>query len=142
MRTMRWEHADLVRVSGQSSSVVSQWLGKGSKDIKTIGKIEAALNIERASGYSALWVAKHIGPKMAPRPPPQTTLRVGEPAPSYFDADTTLEALRGLLGNVPAPMRVAVGDVLAAWAREGGRDDRKAALLALMRPSSKDRAAG
>lgn len=65
MRAMRWEHADLVRVSGQSSSVVSQWLGKGSKEIKKIGKMDAALKIEAESGYAALWVATGQGPKHA-----------------------------------------------------------------------------
>lgn len=63
MRELSWEHADLVRISGQSSSVVSQWLGKGSKVIKTIGKHEAAQALAHASGYSALWIAKGIGPE-------------------------------------------------------------------------------
>jgi transcriptional regulator with XRE-family HTH domain len=63
MQAMNWSHADLMRVTGQSSSVVSQWLGKGSKPIKSIGKIEAAEAIERESGFSALWVARNIGPK-------------------------------------------------------------------------------
>lgn len=63
MQAMGWAHADLMRVTGQSSSVVSQWLGKGSKPIKSIGKIEAAEAIERESGFSALWVARGIGPK-------------------------------------------------------------------------------
>jgi hypothetical protein len=71
MRTMKWAHADLVRVSGQSSSVVSQWLGKGSKTIHTIGKIEAALRIAEASGYSATWIAKGIAPKRAKAPAEQ-----------------------------------------------------------------------
>lgn len=42
MREMGWEQADLRRVSGQSSSTVSQWLGNSSKLIKSIGKMEAA----------------------------------------------------------------------------------------------------
>lgn len=69
MAAMRWTHADLVRVSGESSSVVSQWLGNGSKTIKSIGSLRAAMNIERASGFSALWVAKGDGPKRLSRPP-------------------------------------------------------------------------
>lgn len=67
MKHMSWDHADLVAVSGQSHSVVSQWLGKGSKVIKSIGKMEAAERIEVKSGYSSLWVAKGIGPKMRPK---------------------------------------------------------------------------
>jgi len=70
MAEKNWEHADLMRVSGQSSSVVSQWLGKGSKEIKTIGKHEAAEAIARESGFSALWIAKGLGPeKPATREP-------------------------------------------------------------------------
>jgi hypothetical protein len=63
MRSARWEYQDLVRESGESHSVVSQWLGRGSKEIKTIGKMEAAIRLERATGFSALWIAKGIGPK-------------------------------------------------------------------------------
>jgi len=63
MTAMEWQHMDLVKISGQSSSVVSQWLGNGSKEIKSIGKMEAAERIEQASGFSALWVAKGLGPK-------------------------------------------------------------------------------
>ena len=70
MQAMGWLHADVMRISGQTSSVVSQWRGKGSKDIKTIGKLEAAIYLERASGYSCLWIAKGMGPKMVPRTEP------------------------------------------------------------------------
>jgi transcriptional regulator with XRE-family HTH domain len=63
MKEMGWERDDLVRISGQSSSVVSQWLGKGAKIIKTIGKMEAAEKLADASGYSALWIAKGMGEK-------------------------------------------------------------------------------
>ena len=70
MAAKGWQHADVVRVSGQSSSVVSQWRGVGNgKIIKSIGKIEAAQRLEAASGYAALWIAKGEGPKMAPPPP-------------------------------------------------------------------------
>ncbi len=53
MAAKGWEQADLMRVSGESSSVVSQWLGKGSKEIKSIGKMEAAERIEAARRWSA-----------------------------------------------------------------------------------------
>lgn len=63
MEARGWQYSDLVRESGESRSVVSQWLGRGSKEIKSIGKQEAAERLERASGYAALWIAKGIGPK-------------------------------------------------------------------------------
>lgn len=64
MEAMSWEYADLVRESGQSRSVVSQWLGRGSKAIHSIGKMEAAERLEHATGYCALWIAKGVGPKL------------------------------------------------------------------------------
>ena len=41
MQAMKWTRTDVMRVSGQTSSVVSQWLGKGSKlkPVKSIGKM-------------------------------------------------------------------------------------------------------
>lgn len=63
MQTKNWNQADVVKASGQSSSVVSQWLGNGSKLIHTIGKMEAAEALANASGFNALWIAKGIGPK-------------------------------------------------------------------------------
>lgn len=62
MSVKGWTHADLVRESGESHSVVSQWLGKGSKEIKSIGKMQAAERLEAATGYRALWIAKGLGP--------------------------------------------------------------------------------
>lgn len=63
MKEKGWEHGDLVRESGQSHSVVSQWLGKGSKEIKSIGKAEAAERLSAATGYRAVWIAKGTGPE-------------------------------------------------------------------------------
>jgi SOS-response transcriptional repressor LexA len=65
MSAKAWGYRDLLRVSGESSSVVSQWLGRGSKIIKSIGKMEAAERIEQNSGFSALWIARGIGSKFA-----------------------------------------------------------------------------
>lgn len=59
-----WEIGEVARVAGVSSSAVSQWLGKGSKIIKSIGSIEAAERLEHASGFRALWIAKGLVPKM------------------------------------------------------------------------------
>lgn len=69
MAAKNWEHADVVRISGQSSSVVSQWRGKASKIIKSIGKMEAAMALAEASGYEALWIAEGVGPKLQKSPP-------------------------------------------------------------------------
>jgi hypothetical protein len=125
MAAQSWEHADLVRVSGQSNSVVSQWLGKGSKEIKSIGKMEAAERIAEASGYAALWVAKGLGPKK--RSPP-----VG---PSLHDA---LERVGVALAQaMPPDDRAELADIMAMWARYEGKDKyRKATEELLTEPQS------
>jgi SOS-response transcriptional repressor LexA len=66
MQAMRWEHADVVRVSGETSSVVSQWLGHGSKEIKSMGSVSAAVLLGRASGFDPIWIATGKGPKIDP----------------------------------------------------------------------------
>lgn len=137
MAAMQWQHADLMRASGQSSSVVSQWLGKGSKEIKSIGALEAAIYLERATGYSALWLAKGQGPKFASGKPLPAAHTAQEPAAPWENPAGTLYALRELLRRVPADMRRPFGDVLSGWAESGGQDDRTAALLALLGASEK-----
>lgn len=104
MAAMKWQHLDLVKISGQSSSVVSQWLGNGSKEIKTIGKMEAAERIEQASGFSALWVAKGLGPK-----------HVSEPNSSHFSGDPiTGVAHRVSLSDVKLPpLRISWGELMS-----------------------------
>jgi len=128
MQAKNWEHADLMRVSGQSSSVVSQWLGKGSKDIKAIGKLEAAIYLERASGFSALWIAKGLGPKH----PAVAAVIARQPAAKYDTAAQTLAQLGRMLSSVPQSHREAVAANLAGWARDGGADHWRAMLAGLL----------
>lgn len=78
MTAMKWTRADVMRITGQSSSVVSQWMGRGAKNkiIRTIGSVKAAIMLERASGYSGLWIAEGEGLKMAPRQGDDASLHV------------------------------------------------------------------
>lgn len=62
---MAWNDTQMAKAAGVSRSAVSQWAGKGSKIIHTIGDVEVALNLERETGYSALWIAKGVGPETA-----------------------------------------------------------------------------
>jgi hypothetical protein len=103
MAAKSWEHADLVRVSGESSSVVSQWLGKGSKVIKSIGKMETAMRIEDASGYAALWLAKGIGPKMKTRVAHDASHRP-------FDHPLLTRELMMKMGELPARFTFVLDD--------------------------------
>jgi transcriptional regulator with XRE-family HTH domain len=130
MRAMKWTQKDLVRITKQSNSVVSQWLGGSSKVIKSIGKLEAALYLERESGYSALWIAKGMGAKMADRPP---VYRVEEPKRPALDPDAELLLQMGaLLARVPARHRRAFGEALRGWAEEGGAPHYPSMLLPLL----------
>lgn len=122
MGAMNWEHADVMRVSGQSSSVVSQWLGKGSKIIKTIGKMEAAEAIERESGYSALWVAKGLGPKFRQviknDDPKAVAQSVSQARPMMTLQEVTFEGLPVTKLDVPFQMKLP-GDELMPIASRG-----------------------
>jgi hypothetical protein len=147
MLAMQWQYADLVRVSQQSQSVVSQWLGRGSKEIKSIGKLEAALFIERASGFSALWVANGKGPKRVDRAIGNVHM-APQPASAHqpLDDAALLAHVGQLLAKVPMERRQAVADALSGWAREGGADHWRCMLLAAIAPpevaSRKRQAAG
>lgn len=78
---MSWDRGDLLRVTGESSSVISQWLGKGNgPTIHTIGRVSSALKLSAASGYSALWLACGEGPKMASDHSPSWPLRLIKPS--------------------------------------------------------------
>lgn len=81
MRAKGWSVAQIARAAGVSSSSVSQWLGKGSKEIKSIA-LGPALKLEAESGFSALWLSKGEGPKQAPPLPGGEPLA---PPPNFAD---------------------------------------------------------
>lgn len=60
---------EIAEIAQVTSSAVSQWLGNGGKIIHSIGSIRAAIYLERATGYSALWLAKGEGPPKVERTP-------------------------------------------------------------------------
>lgn len=130
---MNWEHADVVRVSGQSSSVVSQWLGKGSKPIHSITKVEAAVRLADASGFSAVWIASGKGPR---RRPTYYALEVREPSAPWSD-DALLERLGLLLAQVPKERRPAAADAMRGWVLDGGADHWREMFKAAVRPTDK-----
>jgi hypothetical protein len=120
-----------MRLSGQSSSVVSQWMGKGSKEIKSIRQIEAAFALGEASGYHPVWIAVGTGPKAWPTQlHAQTELR--EPSASYQTTPELLNRLCAVLGRIPPNLRNSVADLLAGIARDGADGGRVAALVSLL----------
>lgn len=130
MAATGWEHSDVVRISGQSSSVVSQWLGKGSKQIHKIQRVSAAWRLAVASGFSAEWIAEGTGPRRAPSSQASVNVHINEPQATYGSGDL-FDQLEQLLARVPAGQREALAVNLAGWAREGGAGPWKSALRAL-----------
>ena len=55
---------EVAKVAGVSRSAVSQWLGQGSKEIRSLS-IQAAQRLARATGYEFKWIALGEGPKRA-----------------------------------------------------------------------------
>lgn len=68
---MQWSDQAMANVAGVSRSAVAQWRGQGSKIIHSIGDMRAAENLERETGYAALWIAKGEG-QMYAKPAPST----------------------------------------------------------------------
>jgi transcriptional regulator with XRE-family HTH domain len=133
MTAMSWSRQDLIRVTGQSSSVVSQWLGGGSKPIHSIGRIEAALAIERESGFLAAWVAKGIGPKRKAAAPHWQTAEPGAPyAATPVPADVVVERLAQLLDQLdPAKQGPALQALTALVTAPDSAKARAAVLRAI-----------
>lgn len=119
MAAMAWERRDLVRVSKQSSSVVSQWLGHGSRPIRSMNKLDAADRIAAASGYAALWIAKGLGPKRVSESPPAVPAPLVEriAALDVYQRAALLDAVNSMLTayeNAPPPYHVPVQAVPGA----------------------------
>lgn len=99
MTELQWDEKKVASVAGVTTSAVYQWLGHGGKTIHSIGKIEAAIYLERASGFSALWLAKGQGPRMAGRasaPDLEGLLRAAAEWPESLRRSTS-EMLRSYL---------------------------------------------
>ena len=58
-----WDVGRIATEAGVTSSAVSQWFGKGSKIINSIG-IAPATKLENATGYRAMWLSKGQLPKL------------------------------------------------------------------------------
>lgn len=67
MTATGWTVGKIARIAGVTSAAVSQWVGNGTgKQSKSIGNAEAAVRLEKASGFSWMWLAQGKGPKLAP----------------------------------------------------------------------------
>lgn len=64
MRATGWTVPQVAAIAGVTPSAVHQWLGKGSKEIKSIG-LEAAILLAEQSGFRPLWISKGKGAKFS-----------------------------------------------------------------------------
>lgn len=108
MKSRGWETAQQVAdVAGVSRSAVAQWLGQGSKIIHTIGNMQAAENLERETGFRALWIAKGVGPKH--------TADKGEPTVDWPFPSISESKVRALgpdkVAQLEAALLIAAGQV-------------------------------
>jgi transcriptional regulator with XRE-family HTH domain len=100
-------------------------------------KAQSAENCARAAkflGVSHYWLATGLGHMLEPA----SGLRVEERQAPYDMSDAqALAQLHKMLQRLDAAMRGSAADVLAGWAREGGAEDRSAAILGLLSASGK-----
>lgn len=61
----KWNNSQIAKFVGISPAAVGQWCGQGNRTIHSIADVEVALKLEQATGLSAIWIAKGVGPKLA-----------------------------------------------------------------------------
>lgn len=62
MEATGWDVQQVAAIAEVTPSAVRQWLGRGSKEIKSIA-LEAAVLLGERSGFRPLWISKGKGPK-------------------------------------------------------------------------------
>lgn len=118
---------------GISPSAVAQLINGKSHSANGENTVRAA----RFLGVSAYWLGTGEGPMTENKAQPLVVV-AAEPVATYFDRGMLLEQFGMLLATIPEPLRNTFADVLAGWARSGGREDRRDVLLSLLQsPAAK-----
>jgi len=116
MTATGWTVGEIARIAGVTSAAVSQWVGNGAgKQSKSIGNIDAAMKLEKASGFSGLWLAKGKGAKLAAESK-NTPTEETRPAPDAFEA--ALEVIAKALSELDEEARSLVGHSLSRLAQD------------------------
>lgn len=116
MTATGWTVGEIARIAGVTSAAVSQWVGNGKgKQSKSIGDINAAMRLEKASGFRGLWLAKGAGAKLVEDPGTALTEET-RPEPDAFDA--ALEVIAKALAEVDEEGRALVGHSLSRLAHD------------------------
>jgi hypothetical protein len=124
------EKAQVARAAGVSTSAVSQWLGKGSKTIKSMDSTPAVA-LQAKTGYSWQWLAKGTGPKLLRSAILQSTeegdtLTAGAVAPAHR---LPLNEMVGPLTRAGPGIRQAVAGMLSDYAIDPARNSHVLALV-------------
>jgi transcriptional regulator with XRE-family HTH domain len=119
MAAMHWTSAQEVATAAKvTRSAASQWLGKSSKPIYTMGA-RSAFHLAQATGFSARWLSSGEGPE---RPLHGAGhLVAAEPAPVSLDA--ALDRIGTTLArHMPPRHRDELADAMHGWAKHEGSE--------------------
>ena len=128
------------RLMGQDDPSIDAVKARTAVGRGTIQRIKAGENVE-VSSIAQLAKDFRVDAWQLLAPPAPTgspsvvsVVRADEAAPAYAvqSNENLLSGLAELLTRVPSHMQGAFADVLAGWARDGGRPSRQAALMALL----------
>jgi transcriptional regulator with XRE-family HTH domain len=112
MTATGWTVGEIARIAGVTSAAVSQWVGNGAgKQSKSIGNAEAALRLEKASGFSWIWLAQGKGQKLA-----ATEMVSVEEVAQEIQLANALEVLTSALQKADKNTRIALEPLLASMA--------------------------
>lgn len=126
MTATGWTVGEIARIAGVTSAAVSQWVGNGKgKQSKSIGNAEAALRLEKASGFSWMWLAQGKGQKLveAAQAQPQ------EARPEADQVANALEILTKTLQKADEDVRLSLEPLLSSMAREPDKAGNKSRLI-------------
>lgn len=114
MTAKGWTVGEIARIAGVTSAAVSQWVGNGTgKQSKSIGNAEAAVRLEKASGFSWMWLAQGKGPKLAAIDAPIEPKQLSTQAERLADA---LQVLTNALQKADRITRKSLEPLLAELA--------------------------
>lgn len=127
MTATGWTVGEIARIGGVTSAAVSQWVGNGKgKQSKSIGNVGAALKLEKASGFSWLWLAQGKGSKLVAEAP---QAQQEEARPEADQVAHALEVLTKTLLKADDDVRLSLEPLLSSMAKEPEKAGNKSRLI-------------
>lgn len=125
MAATGWTVTEIASISGVTSAAVSQWVGNGKgKQSKSIGDMEAAMRLEKSSGFRGLWLAKGKGPKLAEVSAESAAGDLGRD-----DLSHALQVLTKALQKADKNTRIALEPLLASMANAPDEASEKSQVI-------------